>query len=343
MTQIDILSLGYDELLEELLLMGEPKFRAKQIFSWLHEKKVTSFSEMTTLSLQLREKLKEKFCLNRLKIVKRLASSIDDTVKYLYQLPDGNYVETVWMEYHHGVSVCLSTQVGCRMGCKFCASTIAGFVRNLTTGEILLQIYEAERDMGKNIDSIVLMGIGEPLDNYDNVISFLKILSNPEGRGMSLRHVTLSTCGIVPRIYELAKDAAGITLSISLHSSSDDNRSEIMPINRRYNISELLEAANSFFKETGRRITFEYAVIEDVNSAEKDAAKLAGILKGMQCHVNLIPINPIAERSFHGSRKTAKKFMDALSNYGINATVRRTLGSDIEAACGQLRRNAIEK
>ncbi len=343
MTQIDILSLGYDELLEELLLMGEPKFRAKQIFSWLHEKKVTSFSEMTTLSLQLREKLKEKFCLNRLKIVKRLASSIDDTVKYLYQLPDGNYVETVWMEYHHGVSVCLSTQVGCRMGCKFCASTIAGFVRNLTPGEILLQIYEAERDMGKNIDSIVLMGIGEPLDNYDNVISFLKILSNPEGRGMSLRHVTLSTCGIVPKIYDLAKDAAGITLSISLHSSSDDKRSEIMPINRRYNISELLEAANSFFKETGRRITFEYAVIEDVNSAEKDAAKLAGILKGMQCHVNLIPINPIAERSFHGSRKTAKKFMDVLSNYGINATVRRTLGSDIEAACGQLRRNAIEK
>lgn len=343
MTQIDILSLGYDELLEELLLMGEPKFRAKQIFSWLHEKKVTSFSEMTTLSLQLREKLKEKFCLNRLKIVKRLASSIDDTVKYLYQLPDGNYVETVWMEYHHGVSVCLSTQVGCRMGCKFCASTIAGFVRNLTPGEILLQIYEAERDMGKNIDSIVLMGIGEPLDNYDNVISFLKILSNPEGRGMSLRHVTLSTCGIVPKIYDLAKAAAGITLSISLHSSSDDKRSEIMPINRRYNISELLEAANSFFKETGRRITFEYAVIEDVNSAEKDAAKLAGILKGMQCHVNLIPINPIAERSFHGSRKTAKKFMDVLSNYGINATVRRTLGSDIEAACGQLRRNAIEK
>lgn len=343
MAQIDILSLGYDELLEEMLLMGEPKFRAKQIFSWLHEKKVTSFSEMTTLSLQLRERLKEKFCLNRLKIAKRLASSIDDTVKYLYQLPDGNYVETVWMEYHHGVSVCLSTQVGCRMGCKFCASTIAGFVRNLTPGEILLQIYEAERDMGKNIDSIVLMGIGEPLDNYDNVISFLKILSNPKGRGMSLRHVTISTCGIVPRIYDLAKDASGITLSISLHSPLDGKRSEIMPINRRYNISQLLAAANSFFKETGRRITFEYAVIEDVNSAEKDAAELAGILKGMQCHVNLIPVNPIAERNFHGSRKTANKFMDILSKYGINATVRRTLGSDIEAACGQLRRNAIEK
>lgn len=343
MTQIDILSLGYDELLEEILLMGEPKFRAKQIFSWLHEKKVTSFSEMTTLSLQLRERLKKKFCLNRLKIVKRLASSIDDTVKYLYQLPDGNYVETVWMEYHHGISVCLSTQVGCRMGCKFCASTIAGFVRNLTPGEILLQIYEAERDMGKNIDSIVLMGIGEPLDNYDNVIAFLKILSSPEGRRMSLRHVTLSTCGIVPRIYDLAKDAAGITLSISLHGSSDDKRSEIMPINIRYNISQLLAAANSFFKETGRRVTFEYAVIEDLNSAEKDASKLAGILKGMQCHVNLIPINPIVERNFHSSRKTAKKFMDILSNYGINATVRRTLGSDIDAACGQLRRNAIEK
>ncbi|MGN0584414.1 MAG: 23S rRNA (adenine(2503)-C(2))-methyltransferase RlmN [Ruminococcus sp.] len=343
MERTDILSLGFDELLEEVQLMGEPKFRAKQIFSWLHEKKVSSFSEMTTLSLPFRQRLEEKFCLNRLKIVKRLASSIDDTVKYLYELPDGNYVETVWMEYHHGVSVCLSTQVGCRMGCKFCASTIAGFVRNLTPGEILLQIYEAERDMGRNIDSIVLMGIGEPLDNYDNVLSFLRILSDPKGRGMSLRHVTLSTCGIVPRIYDLAQDAQGITLSISLHSPSDEKRNEIMPVNRRYNISQVLEAARSFFDRTGRRVTFEYAVIEGINSAEKDAAALASLLRGMQCHVNLIPVNPIAERSFHGKRKTAKQFMEILNELGINATVRRTLGRDIEAACGQLRRNAIDK
>ena len=343
MERTDILSLGFDELLEEVQLMGEPRFRAKQIFSWLHEKKVTSFSEMTTLSLPFRQRLEEKFCLNRLKIAKRLASSIDDTVKYLYELPDGNYVETVWMEYHHGVSVCLSTQVGCRMGCRFCASTIAGFVRNLTPGEILLQIYEAERDMGRNIDSIVLMGIGEPLDNYDNVMSFLRILSDPKGRGMSLRHVTLSTCGIVPRIYDLAQDAQGITLSISLHSPSDEKRNEIMPVNRKYNISQVLEAARSFFDRTGRRVTFEYAVIEGINSAEKDAAALAQLLRGMQCHVNLIPVNPIAERSFHGKRKTAKQFMEILNERGINATVRRTLGSDIEAACGQLRRNAIDK
>lgn len=342
MELIDILSLSYNELMEEIILMGEQKFRTKQIFAWLHEKKVTSFSEMTTLSLQFRERLEKKFCINRLKIAKRLASSIDNTVKYLYQLSDGNYIETVWMEYHHGVSVCLSTQVGCRMGCKFCASTIAGFVRNLTPGEILLQIYEAERDMDKSIDSIVLMGIGEPLDNYDNVIAFFKILSDQRGRGMSLRHVTLSTCGIVPKIYELANDARGITLSISLHSPTDDKRNEIMPVNRSYNISQVLEAAKNFFKETSRRVTFEYAVIEDINSAEKDVDALAGILCGMQCHVNLIPVNPIAERSFHGKRSTTVRFKELLEKYGINATIRRTLGSDIEAACGQLRRNAIE-
>lgn len=343
MERIDILSLTYEELLEEIVLMGEPKFRAKQMFSWLHEKKVTDFGQMTTLSLPFRERLEEKFCINRLKIAKRLASSIDDTVKYLYQLPDGNYVETVWMEYHHGVSVCLSTQVGCRMGCQFCASTIAGFVRNLTAGEILLQIYEAERDMGRKIDSIVLMGIGEPLDNYDNVISFMRILSDQNGRGMSLRHVTLSTCGIVPRIYDLAKDVSGVTLSLSLHSPTDEGRSEIMPINRRYKISEVLDACRSYMELTGRRVTFEYAVIENINSAEKDAKALAKLLRGMQCHVNLIPVNPIAERSYRGKRKTAEQFQRILTELGINATVRRTLGSDIEAACGQLRRNAHEE
>ncbi|MBQ8514752.1 MAG: 23S rRNA (adenine(2503)-C(2))-methyltransferase RlmN [Ruminococcus sp.] len=343
MERIDILSLTYEALEEEILLMGEPKFRAKQIFSWLHEKRVTEFGQMTTLSLPFRERLERKFCINRLKIVKRLASSIDDTVKYLYELSDGNYVETVWMEYHHGVSVCVSTQVGCKMGCQFCASTIAGFVRNLTPGEILLQMYEAERDMGRKIGSIVLMGIGEPLDNYDNVTAFFRILSDPRGTGLSLRHVTLSTCGIVPKIHQLAEDTSGITLSVSLHSPTDQRRSEIMPINRRYNIAQVLDACRSYMKKTGRRVTFEYAVIEGINSAQQDAAALARLLKGMQCHVNLIPVNPIAERSFHARRKTAEQFQKALESHGINATVRRTLGSDIQAACGQLRRNALEK
>ncbi len=343
MERIDILSLTYEQLLEEILLIGEPKFRAKQIFSWLHEKKVTSFSEMTTLSLPFRESLERKFCINRLKVVKRLASAIDDTVKYLYELPDGNYVETVWMEYHHGVSLCVSTQVGCRMGCKFCASTIAGFVRNLAAGEILLQIYEAERDMGRHIDSIVLMGIGEPLDNYENVIDFLKILSAKEGRNMSLRHVTLSTCGIVPNIYRLSEDVSGVTLSLSLHSPSDDKRSEIMPVNKRYKIAEVLEACKHYIKVTGRRVTFEYAVIEGINSAEQDAKALAALVCGINCHVNLIPVNSIAERSYRGRRKTAELFQRVLTELGINATVRRTLGSDIEAACGQLRRKAQEE
>lgn len=343
MEKIDILSLTYEALEEEILLMGEPKFRVKQIFSWLHEKRVTEFSQMTTLSLPFRERLEQKFCINRLNIVKRLASSIDDTVKYLYQLPDGNYVETVWMEYHHGVSVCVSTQVGCRMGCQFCASTIAGFVRNLTAGEILLQIYEAERDMERKIDSIVLMGIGEPLDNYDNVLSFFRILSDPRGTAMSLRHVTLSTCGIVPKIHQLAEDTSGVTLSLSLHSPTDARRSEIMPINRKYKIAEVLDACRSYMQKTGRRVTFEYAVIEGINSAEQDAAALAKLLRGMQCHVNLIPVNPIAERNFRARRKTAEQFQRILTSYGINATVRRTLGSDIQAACGQLRRNALEE
>lgn len=343
MEQVDILSCTYEELEEAILLMGEPKFRAKQIFSWLHEKRVTDFGQMTTLSLPFRERLERKFCINRLKIAKRLASSVDDTVKYLYQLSDGNYVETVWMEYHHGVSVCVSTQVGCKMGCKFCASTIAGFVRNLTAGEILLQIYEAERDMGRKIDSIVLMGIGEPLDNYENVLSFFRILSDPRGTGMSLRHVTLSTCGIVPKIHQLAEDTSGITLSVSLHSPSDARRSEIMPVNKSYPIAQVLDACRSYQKKTGRRVTFEYAVIEGVNSAQQDAAALAKLLKGMSCHVNLIPVNPIAERNFHARRRTAEQFQKMLTSYGIHATVRRTLGSDIQAACGQLRRNALEK
>lgn len=340
MQKTDILSLTAEQLTEAVVAMGEPKFRGKQIFTWLHQKQVTEFSQMTSLSLQLRGLLEENFCINRLNIVRRLASSIDDTVKYLYRLPDGNFVETVLMEYHHGKSLCISTQVGCRMGCQFCASTIAGFVRNLTPAEMLLQIYETQRDIGCRIDSLVLMGIGEPLDNFDNVLTFFRLLSDSGGFGMSLRHVTLSTCGLVPRIRQLADLRLGVTLSVSLHSPDNGRRSEIMPVNRRYPVEELLDACRYYFEVTGRRVTMEYAVIDGVNSDNAAAQQLAKRLKGMQCHVNLIPVNPIAERNFRTLRKTAERFQKELNDRGVHATIRRTLGSDIQAACGQLRRDA---
>ncbi len=343
MEKMDILSLPYTALEEKIIALGEPKFRAKQIFSWLHQKQVTDFDEMSSLSLQFRSRLKEKFCINRLFIARRLASSLDNTVKYLYELPDGNHIETVLMEYHHGKSLCISTQVGCRMGCQFCASTIAGFVRNLTPAEMLLQIYETQRNEGCRIDSVVLMGIGEPLDNFDHVLTFLRILSAPEGYGMSLRHVTLSTCGLVPQIYRLADLHLGLTLSVSLHSPDNQKRSEIMPVNRRYSIEQVLDACNVYFNKTGRRITMEYAVIDGVNSTQADAKRLADLLTGMQCHVNLIPVNAIAERNYRTLRKAVENFQKHLAAYGVHATIRRTLGSDIEAACGQLRRDAEQE
>lgn len=343
MEQQDILSMTLPELQAAVQELGEPKFRAKQIFNWLHQKRVTDFSEMTTLSLPFRERLASDFYINRLKIAKRLASSVDDTVKYLYELPDGNYVETVCMQYHHGTSLCISTQVGCRMGCRFCASAIAGFVRNLTPAEMLLQVYETERAQNCKISSLVLMGIGEPLDNFDNVLRFLQLLSDPNGYGMSLRHVTVSTCGVVPKILELAEQRLGLTLSVSLHCPNDAGRSAIMPINRSYPIDVLLDACQTYFEKTGRRVTFEYAVMDQVNSAEQDAAALAERLKGLHAHVNLIPINPVKERNFHTLKKTVLQFQKTLERYGIPATIRRTLGSDIEAACGQLRRDAIQK
>lgn len=343
MEQQDILSMTLPELQAAVQELSEPKFRAKQIFNWLHQKRVTDFSEMTMLSLPFRERLASDFCINRLKIAKRLASSVDDTVKYLYELPDGNYVETVCMQYHHGTSLCISTQVGCRMGCRFCASAIAGFVRNLTPAEMLLQIYETERAQNCKISSLVLMGIGEPLDNFDNVLRFLQLLSDPNGYGMSLRHVTISTCGVVPKILELAEQRLGLTLSVSLHCPNDAGRSAIMPINRSYPIDVLLDACQTYFEKTGRRVTFEYAVMDQVNSAEQDAAALAERLKGLHAHVNLIPINPVKERNFHTLKKTVLQFQKTLERYGIPATIRRTLGSDIEAACGQLRRDAIQQ
>ena len=340
MEKTDILSLTPEELAEQLVAMGEKKFRARQIFQWLHVKRVFDFDKMTDISVQLRERLKENFCINGLFVQKRLESAIDNTVKYLYRLSDGNFVETVLMEYKYGRSICVSTQVGCKMGCNFCASTIAGYVRSLTPAEILMQVYETERDARCRVAGIVLMGIGEPLDNFDNVMRFLELVSHKEGNDLSLRHVSLSTCGIVPRIYDLAEKRLGLTLSVSLHSADNKRRSEIMPVNRTYNIGELIEACRYYIEKTGRRVTFEYAVIDGVNSSEADADKLAGLLRGMNCHVNLIPVNKVRERNYHTARSGVAQFAKMLEKRGINATVRRTLGSDIEAACGQLRRDA---
>jgi len=336
----DILSLDLKELEEILVENGEKKFRAKQIFQWLHVKRVFDFDKMTDISVQLRTHLKEIFCINRLFIQKKLESAIDYTVKYLYRLSDGNFVETVLMKYNYGYSVCISTQVGCKMGCKFCASAIAGYVRNLEPSEMLMQIYETEKNSGVKISGAVLMGIGEPLDNYGNVMKFLDIISAKDGNNFSLRHISLSTCGLVPKIYQLAELKLGLTLSVSLHCPDDRGRSEIMPVNRKYNIKELIEACKYYISKTGRRITFEYAVIDGVNSDEKSAEKLSELLHGINCHVNLIPVNKVKERNYTTARKGVEQFAKRLEKKGINATVRRTLGSDIEAACGQLRRDA---
>jgi 23S rRNA (adenine2503-C2)-methyltransferase len=297
---------------------------------------------MTDISVHLRERLKENFCINGLFVRKRLESAIDNTVKYLYRLSDGNFVETVLMEYSYGHSICVSTQVGCKMGCRFCASAIAGYVRSLAPSEILMQIYETEKDAGVRVSGVVLMGIGEPLDNYDNVVKFLRLVSDKDGNNLSLRHVTLSTCGIVPRIYDLARLKLGLTLSVSLHCPDNEKRSEIIPVNKKYDIAQLIEACKHYIAVTGRRVTFEYAVIDDVNSSEKDADELAALLRGMNCHVNLIPVNKVKERSYHTARAGVAEFAKRLGRRGINATVRRTLGSDIEAACGQLRRDAAQ-
>jgi 23S rRNA (adenine2503-C2)-methyltransferase len=336
--KIDILSLTFEELTAEIALMGEKNFRAKQIYEWLHVKNVDKFADMTNISAQLRAALEEKFCLKSLFICKRLESSTDNTVKYLYRLSDGNHIESVLMEYSYGNTICVSTQVGCKMGCRFCASTIAGYKRNLLPSEILSQIYTAQRDSGRKISGVVLMGIGEPLDNYDNVVQFLRLLSDPKGFGMSLRHVSVSTCGLVPRIYELAELGLGITLSVSLHAPDDESRSAIMPVNDRYHVAELMEACHYYFNKTGRRISFEYALINGHNDSREDARRLAELLGDFVCHVNIIPVNKIKERGYVSDRKSAHRFQRYLEELHINATVRRTLGADIDAACGQLRR-----
>lgn len=344
--KIDILSLMPEQLEAEILAMGAPKFRAKQIFRQLHVKRVFDFTKMSELSKQFQAELNERFYINPPKIEQKLASCVDDTVKYLYRLSDGSCIETVRMVYHHGVTACISTQVGCKMGCKFCASAPLGFVRNLTPAEMLGQIYMADAGYPEDqqISGVVLMGIGEPLDNYDNVMQFLKLISCKEGRNLSLRHVTLSTCGLVPRIRQLAELELPLTLSVSLHSADDARRDALMPVNLRYPIDELLDACGYYFQKTGRRVTFEYAVIAGENDSPA-AAKLLGkrlrpVFPHQRPHINLIPVNPVAGTGFQAGH--AQAFQKLLEQEGINATVRRTLGDDIKAACGQLRRDTIE-
>lgn len=325
------------EIRDAVSRMKQPPYRAKQIYEWLHVRKVRGFSQMTNLPATLRTDLEAEFVIPELTIARKLSSRLDETVKYLYQLPDGQHVETVLMKYQHGWRLCISTQVGCKMGCQFCASTIAGYVRNLSASEMLLQIDETERDAGVVISGIVLMGIGEPLDNFDNVMKFLNLLSDPDGRQMSLRHVTVSTCGIVPKIRELADLKTGLTLAVSLHQATDARRSQIMPVNRKYSLEELMDACQYYFCKTGRRVTYEYAVMERENNTLSDARALAELLKHQQAHVNLIPVNSVAERNYHATRQSAQKFLEYLEQLGVHATIRRTLGSDIQAACGQLR------
>ena len=337
--KIDIASLSLPELQNWLSSLGLQPFRTDQIYRWLHKTPVDSFDEMTNLSKQTRALLAERAKVFGVNIEKKLVSSIDGTVKYLYRLYDGNFVETVIMRYQHGTSICISTQVGCKMGCSFCASTKAGFIRNLTPGEMLWEIYRAEQDLGEQIHSVVLMGIGEPMDNYDHVLRFLQLLSSPEGRGLSLRHVSLSTCGVVPMIDKLAEERLQLTLSVSLHAAFNDKRDRLMPVNRRYPLEMLLAACRRYADKTGRRISFEYILIEGVNDTPADAAQLSRILRGMLCHINLISANGVKEWQGKGSTvPAANRFAKQLCDMGMNATIRRRMGSDIEAACGQLRR-----
>ena len=334
----EIKSLSLEELKTELQAMELPSFRARQIYTWLH-RGVRSFNEMTDLPKTLREALSERYLLTVPEVVRRQQSALDGTVKYLWRLHDGNCVETVLMKYHHGNTVCISSEVGCPMGCAFCASTIGGLVRRLSAGEMLDEVLFTELDSGLPISNIVLMGIGEPLDNYENVCRFLELVNSGEGMNIGMRHISLSTCGIVPRILELAESKLQLTLSVSLHAPDDETRSRIMPVNRRWPVDELLKACRTYYDRTSRRISFEYAMIRDVNDSPETARLLIKKLKGLAAHVNLIPLNNVEESPLKPSgRATVLRFQRQLEEEGIPCTIRRTLGSDIDASCGQLRR-----
>lgn len=338
----DIKSLTLEELKEELCRMGEKPFRGMQIYEWLHKKTARSFEEMSNLSRALRERLEEQFTLVSLEAVKIQQSKLDGTKKYLFALPDGKLVESVWMSYHHGNSVCISSQVGCQMGCRFCASTLGGLERSLTPSEMLDQIYAITRLTGERVSNVVVMGTGEPLDNYDNLLRFLRLLTDENGLHMSQRNVTVSTCGIAPNIRRLADEKLQITLALSLHATTDEKRRKLMPITDRYPLEEVLHACEYYFNRTGRRITFEYSLSDQVNNTDEDAAELIKIAGRLNCHVNLIPINPVRERSFVApTRRSVELFKNKLEKHKINVTVRREMGRDIDGACGQLRKREM--
>lgn len=339
----DIKSLNNEELAEWVRENSLPAFRAKQIFSWLHKSGVSDFSEMSNVSKELRNKLSEEFYISSCEIENKYVSAIDGTVKYLFRLSDGEFLETVIMKYKYGYTICVSSQVGCKMGCRFCASTLAGFKRNLTAGEIESQLHSAQKDLGIRISHIVLMGIGEPLDNFDNVLRFIENVNSEDGLNISVRNITLSTCGIMPRIKDLMKHDLQLTLTISLHAPNDEIRSKIMPVNDRWKINEVIAVCREYAEFTSRRVSFEYTLIKDVNDTPECAEELSKLLKGMLCHVNLIPVNNVEERkNIRSSDKSVNKFLHILQKNGINATIRRTLGSDINASCGQLRRKKTE-
>lgn len=343
MEKKDIASYSFEELQEEMLAIGEKGFRSRQIYSWIHEKLVDDFEEMTNLPKILRQKLEAAYEIRRVEMEKRQISKIDGTNKFLFCLKDGNMVESVLMKYKHGNSVCISSQVGCRMGCRFCASTLDGLERNLTPSEMLRQVYQIQKITGERVSNIVIMGTGEPLDNYDNFLKFIHMVSDEHGLNISQRNITASTCGIVPNIRKLAEEKLQITLALSLHGSNQEKRRSLMPVANKYELHEVLEACDYYFEKTGRRITFEYSLVHGVNDTPEDAKELMGILKDRNCHLNLIPVNPIKERNYEKpDKKSAENFKNKLEKNGINVTIRREMGSDIDGACGQLRRKTMQ-
>ena len=344
MEQLDIKSFYYKELEEVIKFLGQPAFRAKQIYEWLHVKLAGSYDEMTNLSKELRTKLKEGYPLTILKEVDSLHSESDGTIKFLFRLKDDRVIESVLMKYHHGNSVCISSQVGCRMGCKFCASTIGGKERDLLPSEMLDQIYRIQAITGERVSNVVVMGTGEPLDNYENLIRFLRILTDSQGLNISARNITVSTCGIPDRIRALAEEELPITLALSLHAPNNEIRKQLMPVAAKYDLKEVMDAFRYYYDKTGRRLTFEYSLVDTVNDEEEHAKELCRLVKGLNCHVNLIPVNPIKERDYRKSEsKKIQNFKFILEKNRINVTIRREMGADIDAACGQLRKSYIDK
>lgn len=340
----DLKSLDLTELTQTVKGMGEPAFRAKQLYEWMHVHLVRNYDEMKNIPKSLKEKLVKECDFTSLKIARVQESAIDGTRKYLFELEDHNFVESVFMRYKHGNSVCISSQVGCRMGCKFCASTLDGLERNLKPSEMLDQIYAISKDTGERVSNIVVMGTGEPLDNFDTLVKFIKLISNSDGLNISQRNITVSTCGLVPRIYDLSREDFQITLALSLHATNDEKRRELMPIANKYSIEELMEVCSAYFNNTGRRISFEYALVGGVNDTRDDAQELSALAKRVNAHVNLIPVNPIKERAYvRSSHEAIVAFKNKLEKNGINVTIRRELGSDIDGACGQLRRRHVSE